>query len=183
MESSTSQKTRFVIWVITIVMVVGFLGSFFLVFMENEDSSTTSTTATTTTSDETETETELVVDPTAYTVEGTVDSLQITDLTVGTGEVVETGDTVEVDYKATIAQTGEKIGSSYDDGETIDIEVSTDSIIEGVAQGMVGMQVGGKRRIIIPASMAYGDVEYSGVPANSDLVFEIEVLSIVSSAS
>lgn len=174
MESyHTKKSTRIIIWVITIVMAFGFLGSYVLVILNNNDALAAESTTTTDTTDE---DTELTVDPTAYVTTEEVTSLQITDLVVGTGDEVQADDTVTIDYKGTIAATGEKFGSSYDTGEPISITLS--EVIDGVKEGVTGMEVGGKRRLVIPSSMAYGDQETSGIPANSALVFEIEVLSI-----
>lgn len=107
-----------------------------------------------------------------------VDSLQIIDQQEGTGEVVKPGDKVTVDYTGAIAATGEVFQSSKDMGEPISF--SLDGVIAGWTEGMPGMKVGGKRRLLIPADKAYGanPPAGSGIPANADLVFDIELHKI-----
>lgn len=174
MESHTKKSTRIMIWIIAIIMAGGFILSYFLVILQNEDASNSNTTELT--QNQTNDEQETTVDPTAYKVDGKVETLQTMDLTPGTGAEVKEGDTITVHYKGTIAQTGVKFDSSYDRGEPITFELS--GVIEGWQKGMPGMKEGGKRRLIIPASMAYGAQEQQGIPANSDLVFEVELLSV-----
>lgn len=171
MQSGTKQSTRIIIWVIAIVMAAGFLGSYFLVILENNNAKTQDNQATTNT-----TKQEQTVDPTAYKVEGAVTELQATDLTVGAGDEVKAGDTVKVHYKGTIAQTGVKFDSSYDYGEPATLSLA--QVITGWQEGIPGMKVGGKRRLVIPAAKAYGDQAKSTIPANSDLVFEVELLAV-----
>jgi FKBP-type peptidyl-prolyl cis-trans isomerase len=149
-------------------MAFGSIGFYFLYIIQGgqQQSSVTDITAS---------EEEGKVDPTAYKVTGDVTELQITDLKVGTGAEVKPGDTITFHYKGTIAQTGVKFDSSYDRGEPIEYPLA--SLIEGWQQGIPGMKVGGKRRLVIPSELGYGDQASSGIPANSDLVFEIEVLA------
>ena len=166
----TKKSTRIIIWVIAIVMAGGFIGSYFLLIIENKQADQSKTTPVTQQKETT------TVDPTAYKVSGKVTALQVTDLTPGSGAEVKAGDTLTVHYKGTIAQTGAKFDSSYDRGEPATFGLG--DVIPGWQQGMVGMKVGGKRRLIIPAALAYGDQARTGIPANSDLVFEVELLSV-----
>ncbi len=111
----------------------------------------------------------------AYIPRGEVTKLQITDIKTGTGDEVKAGDTVTVDYRGTLTN-GTIFDSSYESGQPATL--SLDQVIEGWKKGIPGMKVGGKRRLVIPASMAYGDQAQNGIPANSALVFEIELKSI-----
>lgn len=165
---------RITIAIIAVVLVFGTLGTYLLVIWQNNNSTTTQSNPNTAATDASQQQ----KDPTAYIVHGTVASLQEQDLTVGTGTAVQAGDTVRVHYKGTIAQTGVKFDSSYDRGEPLTISLK--GVIPGWQQGMVGMRVGGKRRLIIPASLAYGNQPPEGsiIPANADLVFEIELLAV-----
>lgn len=175
----TKKSTRIIIWVIAIVMAAGFLGSYFLVILENNQAAKQNDNSQT--GQDTQ-QLNQTVDPTAYKVSGAVTSLQITDETVGTGAEVKAGDTVRVNYKLTNAQSGVKYDSSYDRGEPATLSLS--QVIPGWQQGMPGMKVGGKRRLVVPASLGYGpqgtqDSQGNQViPANADLVFEIELLAV-----
>lgn len=176
--SHTKKSTRIIIWIIAIVMAVGSVGAYFLVMLQNDDQTAAQTQSQ---ADATEAKTEeKPVDPTAYKVEGKVNELQITDLKTGDGAEVKAGDTVKVHYKGTLATTGQKFDSSYDYGEPI--ELGLDQVIVGWQEGIPGMKEGGKRRLVIPAEKAYGDQAQTGIPANSDLVFEVELLSITPKA-
>lgn len=108
-----------------------------------------------------------------------VDKLQIIDTTVGTGQEVKAGDTITAHYTGAVAATGVIFQSSHD-GQNQPIQFSLDQVIKGWTDGVPGMKVGGKRRLIIPAAEAYGanPPAGSGIPANADLVFDIELTSI-----
>lgn len=106
-----------------------------------------------------------------------VTHLIIEDVLVGTGSAVKSGDQIEVNYLGTLLN-GQKFDSSYDRGETFSFAVGTGQVITGWDQGLLGMKVGGKRRLIIPADLAYGDQGIASIPPNSPLIFEIELISI-----
>ena len=105
-----------------------------------------------------------------------IDQLQKIDTQVGTGEEVKAGQTVTVDYTGAVASTGTVFQSSKDSGKPIALSLS--QVIAGWSQGIPGMKVGGTRRLLIPASLAYGSQSQPGIPANSDLVFDVTVYSI-----
>lgn len=113
-----------------------------------------------------------------FTPVAQVDSLQKIDLVEGTGEVVKSGATVTAHYTGAIAADGTIFQSSHDSGQPIPF--SLDSVIKGWTEGVPGMKVGGKRRLVIPAEMAYGanPPAGSGIPANAALVFDIEVTAV-----
>lgn len=113
-----------------------------------------------------------------FTPVDNVPELKIEDRIEGTGTVVESGDTVTCHYTGAIAKTGEVFQTSHDFGKPISFPLS--GVIEGWTKGVPGMKVGGTRRLLIPAAMAYGDrPPYgSGIPANADLVFDIELVAI-----
>jgi peptidylprolyl isomerase len=103
--------------------------------------------------------------------------LGITEIKEGDGEVVEPRATVTVHYRGTFRETGEPFDSSYDRGEPAVFPL--DGVIAGFSQGLVGMKVGGKRRVDIPWSMAYGERgRPPAIPPKSDLVFELELLGV-----
>lgn len=172
-ELHTKNWQRIVIWVITITMVVGTLGFYVMLVLQTNGNQPTPQEQL----QSNQPEQEAPVDPVAFKVDGDVTELQKIDLKVGDGAEVKPGDTVRAHYKGTIAQSGVKFDSSYDRGEPLVISLS--QVIQGWQQGVPGMKIGGKRRLIIPSELAYG-AQGSGavVGPNADLVFEIEVLAI-----
>ncbi len=114
---------------------------------------------------------------TNFTPIDTVGELQIIELEEGTGAVVPEGATVTAHYTGALCKNGIIFQSSHDFGEAISFPLN--GVIEGWTKGVPGMKVGGWRRLIIPAAMAYGDQSPApNIPANSDLVFDIEILGI-----
>lgn len=114
-----------------------------------------------------------------FTPVASVTELQKIDLKVGDGQEVKAGDTVTVHYTLALAKDGKIIETSKDSGEPVPLTLASGSVIEGWVQGVPGMKVGGTRRLLIPAALAYGE-QGSGaaVPPNSDLVFDIELIAI-----
>lgn len=102
-----------------------------------------------------------------------VAELQITDLQEGDGAEVQPDSIVTVDYTGAVAATGVIFQSSLDAGQQATF--SLDQVIPGWKEGMVGMKQGGTRRMVIPATLAYGEnpPEGSGIPANAALVFDV----------
>jgi FKBP-type peptidyl-prolyl cis-trans isomerase len=113
-----------------------------------------------------------------FTPVSKIDSLQSTDTTPGNGQEVKEGDTITAHYTGAVAATGVVFQSSHDTGQPATFSLS--GVIEGWQKGVPGMKVGGKRRLLIPAAQAYGPnpPQGSGIPANADLVFDIELVSI-----
>lgn len=109
-----------------------------------------------------------------FTPVAKVDSLQIIDLVPGTGAEVQQGATVTADYTGALAKDGTIFQSSKDSGQPFTAALS--GVIQGWQQGIPGMKVGGTRRLVIPANLAYGNQSPSAdIPAGSDLVFDIEL--------
>jgi len=100
------------------------------------------------------------------------------DLREGTGEEVQSGATITAHYTGAVAATGKVFQSSKDFGRPISFGLS--QVIKGWTDGVPGMKVGGVRRLLIPADQAYGasPPPGSGIPANGDLVFDIELVKI-----
>jgi FKBP-type peptidyl-prolyl cis-trans isomerase FkpA len=109
-----------------------------------------------------------------------VTELQKIDIEVGTGDEVQPGDVVTVDYTGALAADGTIFQSSLDFGEpvTLTIKGGPDGVIEGWVEGIPGMKVGGTRRLIIPADKAYGSQARTGIPPNSALVFDVTLRKI-----
>lgn len=104
--------------------------------------------------------------------------LQITDIEKGTGEEANVGETVVVHYTGWLMD-GTKFDSSVDRGTPFSFTLGERRVIPGWEQGVEGMQVGGKRELIIPPELAYGASGAGGViPPNATLKFEIELLEV-----
>jgi peptidylprolyl isomerase len=104
--------------------------------------------------------------------------LKYQDLKVGEGEVAKEGDFVKVHYTGSL-QDGTKFDSSLDRGEPLTFRVGVAQVIKGWDEGVMGMRVGGKRKLFIPPELGYGERgSPPAIPANSNLVFEVELLGI-----
>lgn len=104
-------------------------------------------------------------------------TLLVTDSVVGTGATATAGKALTVTYTGWLYSTtapGNK-GMRFDSG-TIGFTLGKGSVIPGWDQGLVGMQVGGKRTLSIPASLAYGASGSGAIPPNAGLVFDVELL-------
>jgi FKBP-type peptidyl-prolyl cis-trans isomerase len=106
-------------------------------------------------------------------------SLQIEDVTVGTGREAQMGDTVKVLYTGTL-MNGHKFDSTADrDNEPAEFKLEEGGLIRGWLEGMKGMRVGGKRKLAIPSDMGYGAAGHPpDIPENAGLKFEIELVSV-----
>jgi FKBP-type peptidyl-prolyl cis-trans isomerase FkpA len=107
----------------------------------------------------------------------TASGLNILDLEVGSGEEAMAGKTVTVYYTGWFLD-GEKFDSSLDRGETYSFQVGQSAVIRGWHEGVAGMRVGGWRRLVIPPELGYGAQGRAGIPPNSTLVFDIELLDV-----
>ena len=106
------------------------------------------------------------------------DQLQITDEVVGTGSEAVAGKKVTVNYTGTLTD-GTKFDSSYDHGTPFSFNLGAGEVIKGWDQGVSGMKVGGKRKLVIPPSLGYGDTGAGGIiPPNATLIFEVELLKV-----
>lgn len=114
-----------------------------------------------------------------FTPVSKVATLEKIDIVKGTGEEVKAGATVSVHYTGAVASTGTIFQSSKDFG-TEPVTFPLSGVIKGWTDGIPGMKIGGTRRLVIPAEMAYGanPPGGSGIPANADLVFDVELVAI-----
>ena len=107
---------------------------------------------------------------------GGITTLQVEDLVVGTGATAASGDTVTVNYTGTLLN-----GTVFDTsvGKTpLTFRLGANAVIPGFDQGVTGMKVGGKRRLTIPPSLAYGASGNGPIPPNSTIKFDVDLLSI-----
>ena len=106
-----------------------------------------------------------------------VDTVQSTDIKVGTGvEVKDLTTALTFHYTGALAKDGTIFQSSHDTGQPITYPLN--QLISGWQQGIPGMKEGGVRRLLIPSSLGYGAQSQPGIPANSDLVFDIELVKV-----
>ena len=107
----------------------------------------------------------------------TASGLRITELVVGTGEEAVSGKSVSVNYRGTLTN-GREFDSSYGRGP-FSFPLGGGRVIKGWDEGVAGMKVGGKRKLVIPPDLAYGERGAGGViPANATLIFEVELLQV-----
>jgi peptidylprolyl isomerase len=110
-----------------------------------------------------------------------MDTVKIVDDTVGTGTTAQNGDTITVNYVGTL-DNGTKFDSSYDRNKPLSFVLGIGHVIQGWDEGVLGMKVGGKRELVIPASLGYGaDGAEPLIPPNATLHFTVELLAVASS--
>jgi len=108
----------------------------------------------------------------------TASGLGYVDLVEGTGPRPKTGDSVSVHYTGWL-KSGQKFDSSHDRGQPLVFPVGRGQVIKGWDEGVAMMRVGGKRKLVIPAHLAYGDRGAGGViPGGATLIFEVELVGI-----
>jgi FKBP-type peptidyl-prolyl cis-trans isomerase len=106
------------------------------------------------------------------------DELKVEDLLICNGAEAKVGMTLTVHYVGTLKDTGRQFDSSYDRGTPFTFILGIGKVIKGWDEGLVGMKVGGKRRLTIPPTLGYGNQSVPGIPPGSTLVFEIQLISV-----
>lgn len=105
----------------------------------------------------------------------TESGLQYEDIRLGSGDAVKSGQKLTVHYEGTLSD-GTKFDNSYDRNQPFEFVIGKGQVIKGWEEGLLGMRIGGKRKLIIPAELGYGANSAGAIPANSELIFEIELL-------
>lgn len=105
--------------------------------------------------------------------------LEYQEVTIGQGRETSNGDTVAAHYLGTL-QDGTKFDSSYDRGQPFSFVLGSGTVIKGWDEGLLGMKVGGKRKLIIPANLGYGDRGAGGglIPPGATLLFDVELVAV-----
>ncbi len=106
------------------------------------------------------------------------DELKIEDIHPSDGKAVVKGALITTHYNGWL-EDGTLFDSSIEKGRPFQCVIGTGRVIKGWDQGLMGMQVGGKRKLQVPAHLAYGERQVGKIPPNSNLLFEIELLEVL----
>lgn len=107
------------------------------------------------------------------------DELKIEDIRLGDGNEVVKGALITTQYNGFL-ENGTKFDSSYDRGKPFQCVIGTGRVIKGWDQGLMGMRVGGKRKLFVPAHLGYGEREFGPhIKPHSNLIFEVELLEVL----
>ena len=105
--------------------------------------------------------------------------LEVTDVTTGDGAEATSGSTVVVHYVGVAHSTGEEFDASYNRGEPLSFRLGVGQVIAGWDQGVTGMKVGGRRKLVIPPQLGYGDRGAGGViKPGETLIFVVDLLDV-----
>ena len=100
------------------------------------------------------------------------------DVEEGSGAKAQSGDKIAVQYVGVDYKTGKEFDSSWSRNEPLTFTLGRGEVIEGWDRGLVGMKVGGRRELVIPAKLAYGSEGTSSIAPNETLVFTVDLLAI-----
>ena len=107
------------------------------------------------------------------------DDLQVIDVTEGDGPEATAGKTVSVHYVGVAHSTGEEFDASYNRGEPLSFRLGAGQVIRGWDEGVQGMKVGGRRQLVIPPHLAYGERGAGGVIGPGEtLIFVVDLLGV-----
>lgn len=105
-------------------------------------------------------------------------ALQVIDLVEGDGKTCVKGALITTQYTGWL-EDGTVFDSSYNRGQPFQCVIGSRRVIAGWDQGLMGMKVGGKRKLLVPAHLGYGERQIGKIPPNSNLIFEIELLEVL----
>jgi peptidylprolyl isomerase len=105
--------------------------------------------------------------------------LEVTDISVGDGAEAQPGSTVSVHYVGVAHSTGEEFDASWNRGQPFDFPLGAGKVIKGWDQGVTGMKVGGRRKLVIPPHLGYGDRGAGrSIQPGETLIFVVDLLSV-----
>ena len=108
------------------------------------------------------------------------DDLLVEEIIIGTGDEATAGQTAVVHYVGVAASNGEEFDASWNRGDSFSFPLGSGHVIQGWDRGVVGMKVGGRRRLVIPAHLGYGDRGAGGVIAPGEtLIFVVDLLELI----
>ncbi len=184
---NNGEKDGKLAYIITTIFLVVFIlgGAAILIFGKDKDDNNVAlqkpTPSGNITSSESTTPGVISASPSGKIMDNVTD-LQIVDEKVGTGEAAVAGKSVSVNYTGTLTNGtvfDSNVVSSFGHVEPFTFTLGAGQVIPGWDKGVAGMKVGGKRKLIIPSSMAYGDSGVPGaIPGGATLVFEVELLKV-----
>ncbi len=106
-----------------------------------------------------------------------VNSIVATDVVIGNGKEVSQGDSVRINYIATL-QNGQEFDNTYKKGSAFSFKVGDSKVISGLNEGVLGMKNGGQRILVIPSDRAFGANGYGPVPKNATVVYAVELVEV-----
>ena len=114
---------------------------------------------------------------TALILAGTFAKVEITDLKIGQGVAAKKGDVLTMLYKGTL-KSGKVFDETTPQKPPFAFKLGAGQVIDGWEKGLAGMKVGGKRKLVVPYALAYGEKGYGNIPEKADLVFVVELLRL-----
>ncbi len=170
-----------------IVAFVAVVGGVYLIGRDDDSSSSSTTTSlgvTTTTVDPNAPTTTAPPKPEVSAPGAEPSELKVTTLKEGTGEPAKNGDTIDVHYVGVLSKDGTEFDNSYDRGAPLVLTLGAGQVIQGWEEGLVGLKVGGRYQIDIPAEKAYGaNGSGEAIPPDAGLTFVVDIMAITPGAS
>ena len=167
------RKRRLIVSAVLAALVVGLLALLSVAGGDDDEKTDSAGSTTTTTKPPTTMPKPTVTVP----AEPAPTELKTEDLKVGKGPAAKLGDNIEVNYIGLTYSDGKQFEASWDNGQTVSFDLVEGGLIDGWVKGIPGMKVGGRRQLIIPSEMAYGDNPQGGRPAGA-LVFIVDLVAI-----
>ncbi len=118
------------------------------------------------------------ISPTPQMQASNTDKLQIVDEKIGSGSAVKKGDTVEINYVGTLTNGQVFDSTALHNNGPFTTQIGVGQVIKGWDEGVIGMKIGGKRKLVIPPSLGYGNQAVGSIPPNSTLIFQVELVGI-----